>query len=85
MKETHIGTVVNFFSRPMAAAVIIEGEFLRKGDAIRIASRSTDLYHRIKSIEVDGRPVESVSRGETAGIKLDAPVRRHDAVFRLED
>ena len=85
MKETRVGTVVNFFSRPMAAAVIVEAPSLARGDAIRIVGRATDLYHRITSLELDRRPVERAARGETVGIRLTAPVRRHDAVFRLEE
>jgi hypothetical protein len=85
VKEVRIGTVVNYFSRPMTAAVLVENTSLEKGDAIHIRGNITDLYHRIDSLEIDRAPAESAAAGETAGIKLNAPVRRRDAVFRLEE
>ena len=85
MKEQRVGTVVKFFSRPMAAAVRIEERCIGRGDALHFRGRVTDLYHRIESMEIDRRPVNSAATGETVGIKLSAPVRRRDAVFKLEE
>ena len=85
MKEERIGTVVNYFSRPMTAAVHIEDRSLAKGDAIHFKGRVTDLYHRVESMEIDRRPCNRAAAGDTVGIKLEAPVRRRDAVFRLEE
>lgn len=85
MKEERVGTVVNYFSRPMTAAVLIEGLPLDRGDAIHIKGRVTDLYHRVESMEIDRHPCSHAAPGDTVGIKLEAPVRRRDAVFKVEE
>ncbi len=80
-----MGTVVNFFSRAMSAAVRIEAEAVSVGDVLHFKGRTTDLYQRLDSLHVDGAPVRSAGPGEVAGVAVGGRVRRNDAVNKVED
>lgn len=85
MEEIPIGRVVHFFAAPMAAAVKIEKGFLVPGEVLHFKGRTTDLYHRVDSLQVNGCPVDRAEAGETAGVRLDGRARENDRVFKIEE
>jgi putative protease len=85
MGEIPIGTVVHFFHKPMVAAVRIEGGELHVGDAVHIKGHTTDLHHRVDSMQIEHDPVDTAKPGDLAGIRVSERVREHDRVFRIEE
>ena len=85
MEERRVGRVVNFFRRPMAAAVLVEQGSLAVGDVLHVRGRVTDLYLRVDSLEVGRRPVSSVRAGQIAGVGLPHRVSRKDAVYVVKE
>jgi putative protease len=85
MTEEKIGTVTHFFAKPMVAAVRIEAGTLSVGDAIHVRGQTTDLHHRVDSIQIDNAPVASAGEGEIVGIRVPGKVREHDEVFRVQE
>jgi translation initiation factor IF-2 len=81
--EERIGRIVNYFSKVSVAAIQIEKGTLSKGDQIRIKGATTDFIQEIKSMEIDRNPVDSVSKGQSVGIKVENRVRPNDVVYRL--
>ena len=85
MTEEKIGTVTHFFAKPMVAAVRIEAGTLSVGDAVHVRGHTTDLHHRVDSIQIDNAPVASAGEGEIVGIRVPGKVREHDEVFRVQE
>ena len=85
MEEERVGTVIRFFRKPMVAAIAIEGGSLTVGEALHIRGRVTDLYHRVDSIEIDHRAVQSARAGDLAGIRVPEKVRAQDRVFAVRE
>jgi putative protease len=85
MEEEKIGTVIRFFRKPMVAAIAIEEGSLTVGDALHIRGSITDLYHRVDSIEIGHRAVQSAQTGDQAGIKVPEKVRAQDQVFAVKE
>jgi len=85
MEEIRIGTVRHFFSRPMIAAVAIEEGTLALGEALHFLGGTTDLHHRVDSMQIDHRDVAKAETGDVVGIRVAARVRERDRVFKVEE
>jgi len=85
MGETPIGTVVHFFNKPMVAVVRIEEGELGLGNAVHIKGRTTDLHHRVDSMQLGHDPVDTAKVGDLVGIRVSGRVREHDKIFRIEE
>jgi len=85
MGEVQIGTVMHFFSRPMVAAIAIEEGTLALGEAVHILGGTTDLHHRVDSMQIDHVSVPEAGPGDVVGVRVSARVREHDKVFKVEE
>ena len=84
MAEEIIGTVMDFFARPVVAGIDMTGS-MKKGDKIRIKGHTTDLEMIVESMQIDNVSVEQVNPGDAVGIKVTDRVRRGDAVCKVID
>ncbi len=85
MVEEKIGAVEHFFTNVSVAAIKITNGELKIGDTIHIVGAHTDFKQKIKSMEVDRNPVESVKSGDEVGIKVKDRVREHDVVYKIPE
>ena len=85
MTEDKIGTVLHFFAKPMVAAIKVEEGKLAVGNAIHIKGHTTDLHHRIDSMQIDHEVVGSAGPGDLVGIPVPARVREHDTVYLVTE
>jgi putative protease len=83
VQEVEIGKVTIFFAKPSVAAVEMTSGSLTIGDQIRIRGATTNFEQKVESMEIDRKPVPSVSVGQSVGIKVKERVRPHDKVFKL--
>lgn len=80
--EKPIGKVFAFFAKPSVAAIeIIDGE-LKKGDKIKIKGTTTDFEQILESIQIEHTPVDSLKKGDKAGIKVNGRVRPGDLIYK---
>lgn len=84
MPEKLIGTISDFFSRPVVAGIDLT-DTLKVGDNIHIKGHTTDLRTTIASMQIDNKIVEVAKKGEAVGIKVPDRVRRGDEVFVVTD
>lgn len=84
MAEEKIGTVTNFFAKPMVAAIELEAP-LTVGETIRIKGSSTDASFRVESMQIDLNPVDSADAGAMVGIQMSERARAGDEVFRVTE
>jgi putative protease len=84
MAEEQIGTVSDFFARPVVAAIELTGS-LKIGDKIHIKGHSTDVETVVGSMQIDNAPVQEAKAGDSVGVKVSEKVRKHDAVYKVTD
>ncbi len=78
-----IGQVVHFFDKILVAVLRVNKK-LRQGDRLHFLGNHTDLELTVTSMQVDHQPVEEAPAGSEVAVKLEEPVRRGDAVYRLK-
>ncbi len=83
MPEQKIGRVTHWFGHISVAAIeLTEGE-LAVGDTIHIKGHTTDVTHKVDSMQIEKQPVQRAARGQSVGIKLATHARPHDEVFKV--
>ena len=80
MAEILIGTVIDFFARPMVAGLELSSP-LKIGDTIHIKGHTTDIMMTVDSMQIDNANVTAANAGAAVGIKLPDRARKGDAVF----
>jgi len=84
MPEETIGTVSDFFARPVVAAIELTAG-LKMGDKIRIKGHTTDLELTVDSMQIDNAAVEEAKAGDSIGVKVSERVRKTDTVYKITE
>jgi selenocysteine-specific translation elongation factor len=84
MPEKIIGTVSDFFARPVVAAIELTAP-LKVGDKIHIKGHSTDLELIVDSMQINNVDVKEASAGDSVGVKVSERVRKRDTVYKVTD
>jgi len=82
MAEVIIGTVSDFFARPVVAGIALSAP-LKVGDTIRIKGHTTDLTMVVQSIQIDNVSVNEAKVSDSIGIKVPDRVRKTDIVYKV--
>jgi len=82
MSEEMIGTVVDFFARPVVAAIKLTAS-LKAGDQIRIKGHTSNVELTVGSMQIDNVPVQEAKAGDNVGLKVPERVRKGDQVYRI--
>ena len=84
MSETEIGSVSDFFARPVVAGITLTGT-LNIGDKIHIKGHTTDIELTISSMQIDNANVTEAKAGDGVGIKVPERVRPGDKIYKVTD
>jgi translation elongation factor EF-Tu-like GTPase len=84
MPEEIIGTVSDFFARPVVAAIELKAP-LEVGDKIHIKGHSTDVEVVVNSMQIDNVAVTEAKAGDSVGVKVSERVRKRDTVYKVTD
>jgi translation elongation factor EF-Tu-like GTPase len=82
MAEEMIGTVMDFFARPVVAGIDLMGT-LKTGDSIHIVGHTTDMQLTVESMQINNANVNEAKPGDSIGIKVSDRVRRGDKVYKI--
>lgn len=84
MTEQMIGTVSDFFARPVVAAIELTAE-LKLGDKIHFKGHTTDLEVTVSSMQINNAAVTEAKAGDSVGVKLTERVRKGDTIYKITD
>jgi len=84
MPEVQIGTVSDFFAKPVVAGIQLTAP-LKAGDKIHIKGHTTDLEMVVTSMQINNASVQEAQAGDAVGIKLPDRVRKGDTVHKVID
>ena len=84
MPEIEIGTVSDFFAKPVVAGIELTAP-LKIGDRIHIKGHTTDIEFTVDSMQIDNANVDTAEAGDSVGIKVNDRVRRGDTVYKVTD
>jgi selenocysteine-specific translation elongation factor len=84
MPEVEIGTVSDFFAKPVVAGIQLTAP-LKVGDKIHIKGHTTDLQLTVDSMQINNQNVPVANVGDAVGIKLPDRVRKGDTVSKVTD
>jgi len=84
MPEEIIGTVSDFFARPVVAAIELTAA-LEVGDKIHIKGHTTDLELTVDSMQINNVDVKEAKAGDSVGVKVGDRVRKRDSVYKVTD
>lgn len=84
MPEVLIGSVSDFFSRPVVAGIELTGT-LKVGDKIHVKGHTTDIETVVSSMQINNVTVQEAKPGDSVGVKMPDRVRRGDHVYKVTD
>ena len=84
MPEKEIGSVSDFFARPVVAGIVLTGT-IKQGDKIHIKGHTTDLEMVVESMQIDNANVTEAKAGDAVGIKVSDRVRGGDVIYKVTD
>ncbi len=84
MPEEIIGTVSDFFARPVVAAIELTAA-LKAGDKIHIKGHTTNLELIVDSMQINNVDVKEAKAGDSVGVKVSERVRKRDTVYKVTD
>jgi GTPase len=83
--EEEIGKISHYFSKINVGVIEITKGELRVGDTIHMKGHTSDFYQKVQSLQVEHSPVDSIRIGESAGLKVESPVRENDLVLKVTE
>ena len=84
MPEVEIGTVSDFFARPVVAGIDLTAP-LKVGDRIHIQGHTTDMELVVDSMQINNVNLTEAKAGDAIGIKVSDRVRRGDKIYKVTD
>lgn len=84
MPDVEIGTVTDFFAKPVVAGIELSGT-LKVGDRIHIKGSTTDIELPVESMQIERANITEAKRGDSVGIKVPDRVRRGDKVYKVTE
>jgi hypothetical protein len=80
--EICIGEVTHFYSRIYVAVLELSDE-INTGNLVHILGHTTDFFQRVRSMEIDHRPIQTGATGKEVALKVLQSVRRGDLIYKV--
>jgi hypothetical protein len=81
--EERVGTVTHYYGDISVAVVKMESGSLRLGDTIHVRGHSSDFRQRVKSMQIEHKPVSEVGAGQEFALAVTGHPREHDIVYKV--
>ena len=80
-QETEIGEVMTYYANIGVAAIELTNN-VKAGDTIIFRGLTTDLEHKVDSMQIEHESVQEAKSGDQIGIKISGKVRKNDRVYK---
>ena len=80
-QETEIGEVMTYYANIGVAAIELT-DSVKVGDTIIFRGLTTDLEHKIDSMQIEHESVQEAKAGDQIGVKVPGKVRKNDRVYK---
>ncbi len=81
-EEIQVGKVTHYFTKIGVAVIEVTDGSIKVGDEVHIKGHTSDFRQKITSMQIEHENVEVAEPGQSIGVKVEAPVRAHDAVYK---
>ncbi len=82
-QETEIGEVMTYYANIGVAAIDLTGS-VKVGDTIIFRGFTTDMEHKVESMQIEHESVQEAKAGVQIGIKIPGNVRKNDRVYKKQ-
>lgn len=82
--DIQIGKVTHYYDKIGVAVVSVLNQPLKVGDTVKVSGHDKEFTQAVSSLQIEHKQVKEVPVGETAGMKVDQPVKEGDALYLLE-
>lgn len=80
-QETEIGEVMTYYANIGVAAIELT-DSVKVSDTIIFRGLTTDLEHKVDSMQIEHKSVQEAKSGDQIGIKISGKVRKNDRVYK---
>ena len=80
-QETEVGEVMTYYANIGVAAIELTNN-VKAGDTIIFRGFTTDMEHKIDSIQIEHDSVQEAKAGDQIGVKVPGKVRKNDRVYK---
>ena len=80
-QETEIGEVMTYYANIGVAAIDLTGG-IKVGDTIIFRGFTTDMEHKVDTMQIEHESVQEAKAGDQIGIKIPGKVRKNDRVYK---
>ena len=80
-QETEIGEVMTYYANIGVAAVELTSG-VKVGDTIIFRGITTDMEHKVDSMQIEHESVQEAKAGDQIGVKVSGKVRKNDRVYK---
>ena len=80
-QETEIGEVMTYYANIGVAAIDLTGS-VKVGDTIIFRGFTTDMEHKVDTMQIEHESVQEAKAGDQIGIKIPGKVRKNDRVYK---
>ena len=80
-QETEIGEVMTYYANIGVAAIELNGS-VKVGNIIIFRGFTTDLEHKVDSMQIEHDSVQEAKAGDQIGVKVPGKVRKNDRVYK---
>ena len=78
-----VGVVDKYYSK-ISVALVTLSDTLAVDDKINIKGATTDFEQVVKSMQIEHESINSATKGQMIGLKVENKVRPNDEVFIVE-
>lgn len=82
-REVLVGQVEHYFPHVKAAAFVVEKGPIRIGDTLRFQGHTTKFKEKVRSLQVNRKPITVARSGDEIGLRVKKRVRQGDRIFKL--
>lgn len=82
MEEVQVGKVTHYFAKIGVAVIKVTDGSIKAGDEIHIKGHTSNFKQKITSMQIEHEKVQIAEPGQSIGLKVSEPVRKHDLVFK---